>query len=226
MSSSRTQTWISVVAVALSAAFLLDHAVNDWVRANRTDAWHQAARAVSLLGTGAGLLPVLAILALRGWTLDDRRLLWLAATGAVALLLAGIASPTAKLVFSRIRPHDPGAGVFRLLAFASSDSSFPSGHTMAAFALAGVLAAAAPPRVRVGVYGIATLVPLARVLGGRHFLADVVAGLVAGRLLALAAERLVARWRRGGDAGPRPRGGATDPPSLGRRRIDGRCADA
>ncbi len=184
-----------MLAVALAVGFLADHAVNDWVRAHRPDWYHQIARAVSLLGTGAAFVPLLGILFLRGWVLDDRRLLWLVATAAVALVLAGIASPTLKLLFSRIRPHDPGAGTFRLLAFASADSSFPSGHTMAAFALAGVLARGARLRTALGIYAVAVLVPVARVTGGRHFLADVVAGMALGLVLAGLAARLVARWR-------------------------------
>ncbi len=169
MSSSRTLIAIScggIALVALGAAFAIDHDVNDLVRGHRTDEIHAVARLLSLLGTGAFFVPLLAILFLRGWVLDDRRLLQIALLGAVALVLTGLASPTLKLIFSRIRPHDPGAGTFRLFAFASADSSFPSGHTMAAFALAGVLAAAASPRGRIVVLGVATLVPLARVAGG------------------------------------------------------------
>jgi undecaprenyl-diphosphatase len=113
---------------------------------------------------------------------------------AVALILAGIASPTLKLLFSRYRPNETLAGAFRLFAFAESDASFPSGHSMAAFALAGVLASAFPSR-RGWIFGLAALIPLARVVGGRHFVSDAVAGIAVGLLAAMAAPRLVTWWR-------------------------------
>jgi undecaprenyl-diphosphatase len=113
----------------------------------------------------------------------------------VALLLTGAASPVLKLLFSRSRPnHDVDPGVFHLLAFRSADASFPSGHSMTAFAVAGVLVAAAP-RWRTWILAVAFLVPLARVVGGRHFVSDAVVGTAVGWALAAAAPAVTAWWK-------------------------------
>lgn len=61
--------------------------------------------------------------------------------------------------------------------------SFPSGHTMTAFAVAQCLSAYYPS-LTLGLYFCAASVAASRVLLGMHFLSDVVAGAAAGHLLA------------------------------------------
>jgi membrane-associated phospholipid phosphatase len=63
--------------------------------------------------------------------------------------------------------------------------SFPSGHTMSAFAMAAVMSREYhdKPLVVFGSYGFATAVGLARVGGLNHFPSDVLAGAVIGELI-------------------------------------------
>jgi undecaprenyl-diphosphatase len=69
--------------------------------------------------------------------------------------------------------------------------SFPSGHTITAFAVA-VSLATFYPELGAGLLFCAFSVAASRVLLGMHFLSDVLAGAAIGCLLALAATRIVA----------------------------------
>lgn len=69
----------------------------------------------------------------------------------------------------------------------SYTSSFPSGHTMAAFALYGLLAFSFKrTAIKILFLIIASLAGISRVYLGQHFLSDVVAGAFCGTLIALA----------------------------------------
>jgi undecaprenyl-diphosphatase len=69
--------------------------------------------------------------------------------------------------------------------------SFPSGHTITAFAVAVSLASFYPD-LAVGLIFCAFSIGASRVLLGMHFLSDVLAGAAIGCLLAVAATRIVA----------------------------------
>ena len=67
--------------------------------------------------------------------------------------------------------------------------SFPSGHTITAFAVAVSMGAYYPALV-VGLFFCAASVALSRILLGMHFLSDVVAGGIIGALLGFASAAL------------------------------------
>lgn len=89
-----------------------------------------------------------------------------------------------KLVFWRERP---GVDDYRGRFFQSSvgvDSSFPSSHSVLAWAAAAELSGEFPSRWKqVGFYTAATAVSVSRVLGQQHFPGDVLAGAAAGWLV-------------------------------------------
>jgi len=68
--------------------------------------------------------------------------------------------------------------------------SFPSGHTITAFAVTGSLAAFYPD-LAAGLYFCAVSVAASRILLGMHFLSDVLAGAGIGALLAYTASQLL-----------------------------------
>ncbi len=80
----------------------------------------------------------------------------------------------------------------------SGATSFPSGHTMAAFALYSFLAfAVSPKRWWPALFFLLALtVGVSRIYLGQHFLKDVYAGAVMGVVLGLAAYVLLAWWER------------------------------
>ncbi len=61
-------------------------------------------------------------------------------------------------------------------------SSFPSGHTMSAFALYTLVALLSPKKwwIQIGLFGLALLVGLSRIYLVQHFLRDVYAGSIMG----------------------------------------------
>jgi membrane-associated phospholipid phosphatase len=95
-----------------------------------------------------------------------------------AVLDSLIVSSSIKGVTQRPRPlRDDGRG-----RFFTGGSSFPSGHAMAAWAFASVVADEYKDRglVRFGAYGVAAVVSAARFTGNRHFLSEVLVGSIIG----------------------------------------------
>lgn len=115
--------------------------------------------------------------------------------GKVFLLMATVAFAIERLlyyvlknVFKRRRPPQVVPS-FNSIIHASDEFSFPSGHTMAAFVLAGCAGlsfglAAAP------LYVWATAVGISRVILGVHFPTDILAGASLGTAIALLAPHL------------------------------------
>ncbi len=98
--------------------------------------------------------------------------------GGQAVLDSLLVSSGIKAVTQRPRPlRDGGRG-----RFFTGGNSFPSGHAMAAWAFATVVADEYSDRrlVRFSSYGLATVVSLARFTGNRHFLSEVLVGSVIG----------------------------------------------
>ena len=69
--------------------------------------------------------------------------------------------------------------------------SFPSGHTITAFAVAGSLSHFYPEAAP-GLYSCACSIALSRILPGMHFVSDVPAGVVLGESLAWICWRVAA----------------------------------
>jgi membrane-associated phospholipid phosphatase len=94
------------------------------------------------------------------------------------LIDGGIVSVVLKGVSQRPRPRfDDASG-----EFFDRGNSFPSGHAVAAWSLASVVAEEYHSRrlVRFGAYGLATAVSLARFTGRNHFLSDALVGSAIG----------------------------------------------
>ena len=139
------------------------------------DVWAYTA---SFVGSNVFLIPMLALVA---WLCVRRRryeAVVVLAIDAAAVMLGNIAL---KHVFERERPH-----LFDKLAI-PTDYSFPSGHSMSAVGVWGVIAAVVIhlyPRHRTAV--IATAIPLilsiglSRIYFGVHWPFDVLGGFLAG----------------------------------------------
>ena len=87
-----------------------------------------------------------------------------------------------KPTIARPRPYHV-LDILITLAQHPNDYSFPSGHTNAIFAVAGVLFFACPKKVGVPAIVTASLVGLSRVYLGVHFLTDVLVGALLGLLI-------------------------------------------
>jgi undecaprenyl-diphosphatase len=164
-----------------------DEAVLAWFVDNRTPGLIHLAKVVSTLGSFVSLAIMAALLSL--WLWRRRWHLGLAAAPLVSLVLASLASTTAKAIFGRPRPP---ASVH---AEHVSLKAFPSGHATdaaafflsAALVLAITVAHRRSTQVALVVTGIvlAALVGLSRLVLAVHWLSDVVAGWSLGSAFAL-----------------------------------------
>jgi membrane-associated phospholipid phosphatase len=133
------------------------------------------------LGAGVGLYLV-------GAASHSSRLRDTGGLGTEAVVDALVVTEALKLATNRERPQlDNARGGFwpHGTKDFNTNSSMPSGHTVAAWALAGVLAHRYPekPWLKPLVYGAAATVSVARVLARDHFPSDVLVGSTFGYLI-------------------------------------------
>lgn len=107
---------------------------------------------------------------------------------AASILVTAMLVLTVKFSVRRQRPDGPWGSIYR----STDPHSFPSGHAARAFLIA-VLAVGLGPTWFGGVALLwAPLVTLARVAMGVHYLSDVLAGVLVGLVMGLAALRIIA----------------------------------
>lgn len=105
---------------------------------------------------------------------------------AASIIASGIVTPTIKFITGRARPRENlGIAAFHPFSLGySSNSSFPSGHTTQAFAVASVIASHYDETwVSYSSYTVASLVGVARMYHDAHFASDVVTGALIGTLV-------------------------------------------
>ncbi|MBV8757588.1 MAG: phosphatase PAP2 family protein [Deltaproteobacteria bacterium] len=139
------------------------------------DAW---ALSASFIGSTVFLIPVLIVVGVLAWRNRKRAAIIVLAVNAVAVMLGDV---LLKRVFARDRPQ-----LFDKIPI-PKDYSFPSGHSMSAVGVWGVIAAVLVllyPRHKVAI--VATAVPLilsiglSRIYLGVHWPFDVLGGFLAG----------------------------------------------
>jgi hypothetical protein len=175
----RTAGWASLAVVG--TALVIDRPLRDKMRHHTGD--NILITQVERLGAqySAG---VVGSFYLAGVLTDDENTRQVAQDSIAASLIAsGIITPSIKLITGRSRPRDE-AGIYHFKPFSKGNSSFPSGHTTEAFALASVIANHYEEAwVSYTSYSIASLVGLARTYHRAHFASDVVAGAMIGTLV-------------------------------------------
>jgi membrane-associated phospholipid phosphatase len=115
----------------------------------------------------------------------------------LCLSLSGILNTGIKWLTGRNRPINLiedgvfGFDFFRII-YLYENTSFPSGHTVTAFALATAFSFLYP-RLRVLAFLIAVMIGLSRVVLTAHYLSDVIEGAVVGVICSLAIKYLFDR---------------------------------
>jgi undecaprenyl-diphosphatase len=140
---------------------------------------------------GGGMNPAMVVVFFLAAGVVYRHRRWIAYGVAMALAgaAAGVSVQIVKYTAGRTRP-ELWLGPFHHAR--ASATSFPSGHTVGAFALAGVLMLASPSRtMRVVAFLLALSVAVSRVLAFRHWTSDVLASAAIGMILAAIAVRMV-----------------------------------
>ena len=162
----------------VGAAALLDRRVRDWESHDRDHRVDQIAQDFEPLGSG-GAFVVLGTFYLEGLLRDEPKARSAAEDGLIASLIAGgIITPVLK--YARAATGRTTRPDLRLSCLGGK-SSFPSGHTTEAFAVASIIATEYDSGWIKGVaYGSAVLVGFTRIHHQAHFLSDVTAGAVLG----------------------------------------------
>jgi membrane-associated phospholipid phosphatase len=167
--------------------FQMDHLHNPWL-AQLSDVGDQLGRGESLIYVSVGLLVV-------GYGL--KRSVWKSAGWETLLAhaLSGLINNALKHVIGRARPKFMHAGNPDFAPLAGSGwDSFPSGHSMAAFAVATVLAVKFP-KARWPVMLLALAIAVSRMIRGSHYLTDVAGGAMLGVLVGALSAHPWKDWR-------------------------------
>jgi undecaprenyl-diphosphatase len=181
---------IGVVITAL-VWLTLDNPLMAWAEGVQSDFTEDVIRLLNRLGGGMNPVMVVAFFLIAGTAYRERRWIAYALAMAMAGLGAGLLAQIVKPLAGRARPelwlgpmhYAPG-----------SSTSFPSGHTVGAFALAGVLMVSArSTTLRVTAFVLAAGIALSRVLAFRHWPSDVTASAVIGLVTAWIVTEAVVR---------------------------------
>lgn len=174
--------FLIVTATMVSLTWLFfDGALVIAAEGARTDGAKPIVRLMNRLGGGMNPAMVVVFFLLGGLAFSDRRWWRYSLAMAAAGATSGLVAQLVKLAVDRSRP-EMWLGPFFFAESAST--SFPSGHTVGAFALAGVLifGARALP-LRISAFVVAVAIGASRVIGFRHWPSDVVASAMLGLLL-------------------------------------------
>jgi len=157
-----------------------------WQRNQSTQADWIMTYVAEPFGSGLYTLPALGILYGSGWIFDNIKSRHVALLGTKAWLLTGGATVVLKQLAHRQRPNEgenPDPYFWKgPYALTSDMTSFPSGHTSTAFAVAAVLAGSYPEQKWIGIlgYSTATLVGASRMYDNKHWASDVFVGALLG----------------------------------------------
>ena len=155
-----------------------------WSESLDSPALETGIRYANRFGGGMNPLMVVGFFILAGVAYRVREWVWCGLAMAFAGAFAGILVQLVKFAVGRTRP-ELWLGPFHHARTAAT--SFPSGHTVGAFALAGVLMLHSSSRtLRVVAALLAIAVGVSRILAFRHWPSDVVASAVIGLLCAAA----------------------------------------
>ncbi len=148
----------------------------------------------SWFGHGAVQIPLLALLCLLGYVLARPRLRTAFFLALAAFVSSGVLTQLVKHLVGRPRPRLLSQGIEHFgPTLASGLDSFPSGHASTAVAVAVVLSLWFPKATPVLMI-LAAFVAASRVLGGAHFIMDVLGGVCLGLVVGLFIG-LNKRWR-------------------------------
>ncbi len=184
--------WCIAGAIAVALTWrLVDRPATAFAEQIQSDWLQDCIRILNRLSGGMNPALIVLFFLLAGTVYRHQRWVRYAVSMSISGLGAGLIVQLIKVVVSRTRP-ELWLGPFQHAR--GGANSFPSGHTVAAFAIGGVLIAASPSRtVRLLVLVIAIAVGASRILAFRHWTSDVLASAAIGFIAAVIASRAVSR---------------------------------
>lgn len=184
---------------AIAALSPLDEAVRDGWQDVRSNSSNDVARVIRHVGQPEVYATVALGTVATGLISGNSKITRAGARITSGIALGGAVATMIKLGLGRRRPFS-AEDQYTFGPFSKADASFPSGHTMTAFALAtGVSDEVHSLPVTIGMYTLATGVGWSRMNDNKHWLTDVVAGAAIG----IASVKLMnGRWRVFGVSAP------------------------
>jgi membrane-associated phospholipid phosphatase len=178
----------SAIVVALVWHFA-DAPITAWAERVQSSSVQDTIRIANRFGGGMNPAMVVLFFLIAGVVYRHHRWIAYGVAMAFAGAAAGVAVQIVKYTAGRTRP-ELWLGPFHHARAAAT--SFPSGHTVGAFALAGVLMLSSPSRtMRIAAFLLALSVAVSRVMAFRHWTSDVLASALIGMILAAIAVRAV-----------------------------------
>lgn len=168
--------WAVPAGVGFMALITTDRITGDEMF--EADRQVKASNAISYVGSIYGLGAVAGTFYLVGRKKNNYRARETGLLSAEAMINSIIVEGALKGITQRARPVDG----HERSEFFDGGSSFPSGHSTQAWAVATVIAHEYKdrPAVQIAAYGIASAVSVARFTGHKHYLSDVLAGSAMG----------------------------------------------
>jgi membrane-associated phospholipid phosphatase len=172
----RDAVWLAPLGLGTAALIATDRRTGDEMAESHQQL--NASRIISYAGSGYAVTGVAATFYLVGRATHNDRARETGLLGAEALIDSGIVVTVLKEITQRRRP----TAAQGRSDFFDGGSSFPSGHSIAAWSLATVIANEYHdrPLVQIAAYGIAGAVGVARFTSLNHYLSDVLVGSAAG----------------------------------------------
>ena len=173
--------WWTKAAVTVGGGLFfygVDEEIREFIGNNHSSAVESVLNVGETFGNGLYILPAMGLTAGYAALYDDSYLLDTMKLSFEAVVLSAAAVQFVKLTLHRHRPNkDDGAYRWDGPDYLdSSNDSFPSGHSAAAFSLATVISKRygdKNPWVSPIAYGLATLTPLQRMYDDKHWASDV-----------------------------------------------------
>ena len=175
--SARSPLLVIGATASLAALSPADPRVLGGVQRTYTGSFGSYLDTANRLGDPEIKYPVASIFVVSLFT-DNERFQDASFTSAQSLLYAGLITMSLKTAFGRARPesgyHEQAFSPF------SGNTSFPSGHTTAAFAIVTPWVMYYPGPVTYSLFALSTGTAVARIARGKHWPTDVVAGAAIG----------------------------------------------
>lgn len=194
----RKRDWVNVgkfATIALSAGLLDEHIQKNALKLRNENKFvRTTGKYISLYG-GRNEIFTLAAFELYGIITHNQKIKTTSLLATQALLSAGLIETVVKTFTGRTRPSfygpyeeaeprftGPWGNTIKDANGKKSSSSFPSGHAMAAFAVATVFSVEYKnkPIIPVVAYSIASLISISRITENKHWASDVVVGAALG----------------------------------------------
>lgn len=174
--------WAGGLAAGGLLVYSLDGQLRRGFAKNHSSLNHDLASVAEKFGNGGYELGLVAAYGGLGYALNNDYAQRTAVLSVESFAAANAAGTLVKYFAGRARPYThQGKGIFRPFKMKTAYTSFPSGHTTSAFAVASVFARRADsPWVGAAVYALAAGTALQRVYDDKHWASDVFAGAALG----------------------------------------------